>query len=123
MECECGEIYTEGPNNQLEGTVALSPWRLKDSRKRSTKSPSNSDILLALFERSVHCGKCKQELMREKRQYELTPPVSNKDEPVNSYSSREFVIRSTKAPEDSLMIRGVSGGYNTEGIPVDQAVS
>lgn len=116
VECECGEILTEGKNNQLDGSVLCSPWRLKDSRKRATKSPSQGEILVATFERSVHCGKCKQELMREKRQYELTPPATQADEPVTSYSSREFVMRppqTLKPPiEDNLLISGVSEGFN-----------
>lgn len=124
VECECGELFTEGKNNQLEGTIAVSPWRLKDSRKRQTKTSHQCDILIATFERSVHCGKCKQELLREKRQYELTPPITQNDEPVTSYSSRDFVIKAVVKQNDDLMIRGAAAPYNTgDMIAVDQVMS
>jgi hypothetical protein len=123
VECECGELFTEGKSNQLEGTIAVSPWRLKESRKRQTKTTHQCDILIAVFERSVHCGKCKQELMREKRQYELTPPIAQNDEPVTSYSSRDFVIKAVVKQNDDLMIRG-SAAYNTgDMIAVDQVMA
>ena len=116
VECECGEVFTEAKNNQLDGQILLGPWRLKESRKRQTKTPNQSDILVAQFERSVHCGKCKHELMREKRQYELTPPVTQSDEPVTSYSTREFIVRKPAPP--------IKDGYEiqVQGEVVDESV-
>jgi len=122
VECECGEIFTEGKNNQLEGNAALGPWRLKDNRKRQAKTSQQGDVLSALFERSVFCVKCKNELMREKRQYELTPPVSQSDEPVTSYSTREFAYR--KPNQNDLAVHATTDGFNTgDLIAVDQAFS
>jgi hypothetical protein len=92
IECECGEIFTDAKNNQLNGNVGLGPWLLKESRKRPSKS--QGDVLFATFERSVFCLKCKQELVRENRQYELTPPISHVDEVITSHSTREFIYRS-----------------------------
>jgi hypothetical protein len=60
--------------------------------------------------------------MREKRQYELTPPITQNDEPVTSYSSRDFVIKAVVKQNDDLMIRG-SAAYNTDMIPVDQVMA
>jgi hypothetical protein len=97
VECECGELFTENAKNQLEGNTICGPWKLKDSRRRNTKTDSGSDILIAMFERPVGCAKCKQELMREKRQYELTPPDKQTDDPVSVYASREFIVRSPQA--------------------------
>ena len=108
VECECGEMFTEGKNNQLDGKTALSSWRLKDGRKIDAKTPQQSDVLSVMFERSVFCDKCKKELMREKRQYELTPPVSQSDETVTSHSTREFVyLSSTKKPDLSVAGTGL----------------
>lgn len=117
VECECGETYNEGKNNSLEGTVALGPWRLKENRKRSTKTNQGSDILIGLFERSVHCGKCKQELMKDRRQYEVTPPSPGED-PVTSYVTREFVMKDDKIIQkdvDALEIEG------RDAVPVDSS--
>jgi len=128
VECECGEVFIEGKNNQLEGNTALGPWRLKDNRKRQGKTTQQGDILAAIFERSVFCIKCKNELMREKRQYELTPPVTQSDEPVTSYSTREFVYRQAPKPTASdlsaVNISVSSEGYNAgELIAVDQVIA
>lgn len=106
VECECGEMYLENSRNQLEGNVVCGAWKLKESRKRTTRTDVGSDILLATFERPVGCGKCKQELLRERRQYELTPPVNQSDEPVSVYSSREYVLRPSGTPaqaQDSMV--------------------
>ena len=103
IECECGEQFVEGQNNQLTGTVKFGPWRFISHRLRSAKSTTGGDILAALFERSVGCGKCGFELIREKRQYEITPPVNpNKPEPIPSSASREFVVVSVpEIPSES----------------------
>lgn len=121
VECECGEVFIEGKNNQLDGNTALGPWRLKDSRKRQGKTAQHGDVLAAIFERSVFCVKCKNELMREKRQYELTPPVTHSDEPVTSYSTREFLYKTLRSTVD---LSTAAEGYNTgEVIAVDQVIA
>jgi len=95
IECECGEVFLDGQNKQLTGNLKYGPWRYKTSRPRSSKSSNGGDILAVLFERSVECAKCGAELVREKRQYELTPPINpNKSEPIPSYFERELVVAS-----------------------------
>ena len=101
VECECGEVFYEGSGNQLEGNVVFGPWRLRGNRQRATKTVNNCDILVALFFRSLMCGKCKQEILREQKQYELTPPMSATDDPVTTLSNREYVM--VKAPSDSTI--------------------
>lgn len=106
VECECGEIFVDNKDtNQLEGNISFDPWRLKEAKK---KDKTSQDVLLAFFERSAFCKKCEQELMREKRQYELTPPIESLDEPVNSYSNREFVFKVTKLPKKNLSINSMN---------------
>ena len=99
IECECGETFNEVSNNQLEGNIVFGPWRLRGNRQRATKTANNCDILVALFFRSLFCGKCKQELLREQKQYELTPPISPTEEPVTTLSNREFIM--LKSTQDS----------------------
>lgn len=109
VECECGEIFAEGSKNSLMGNIAYGPWKLKGNRLRNTKSDKGCDILIAVFERSVGCGKCNHEMMREKRQYELTPPINNNDaDPISSYTSREFVLRSASVKTDSRVVDEVT---------------
>lgn len=101
IECECKELFTEGKDNQLEGEVIASPWKIKANRVRQTKSASGSDILVGHFQRSIICGKCKQELLRENRQYEVTPPVIPNDESVSSYFNRDFIMKSGETKSET----------------------
>lgn len=104
IECECGEIFAD-VRNHLQGNLKHGPWRYKTSRMRQAKSSNGGDIVATLFERSVECGKCGAELIREKRQYDLTPPVnSNKPEPIPSYSDRELVVVSN--PASGVLAKG-----------------
>lgn len=91
VECECGEKFTENNKGELIGNLIYSPWRLKQSKVRNTKSVNQCDILLTIFERAVGCAHCKQEIFREKKQYEITPPIGKEESPVSSYSSKDFV--------------------------------
>jgi hypothetical protein len=102
IECECGETFTD-VRTHLDGNIKYGPWQLKAHRMRETKAKSGGDILAAIWERTVECGGCGGELMREKRQYELTPPVDvTKPEPVGSYSSRELVVRSAPGTVEAV---------------------
>lgn len=102
IECECGEIFTDS-RTTLDGNVKRGPWLFKSHRIRETKAKDGGDILVASWDRAVECAKCGEELMHEKRQYELTPPSNpQKPEPVPSYSSRELVVRAEDLPKNIL---------------------
>lgn len=93
IECECGEVFVDH-RSHIEGNLKFGPWKARTHRVRETKSKSGGDILVALWDRTVECGKCGGELLKEKRQYELTPPADVKTpEPIGSYSSRDLIIR------------------------------
>ena len=97
IECECGEIFAD-VRNQLQGELKHGPWRFKTSRLRTQKTANGGDVVACIFERSVECAKCGMELIREKRQYDLTPPVNpSKPEPIPSFFDRELVV-SADAP-------------------------
>lgn len=92
IECECGQVFTDGKPH-LEGPTKYGPWKYKTNRLRETKTKNGGDIVVVCWERSVECGRCGSELLREKRQYELTPPLNaQKPEPVPSYGTRELVV-------------------------------
>jgi len=91
VECDCGELFHENNKGELTGNLIYSPWRLKHNKVRQTKSANQCDIMLCIFERAVGCAKCKQEIFRDKKQYEITPPIGKEDLPITSYSSKEYV--------------------------------
>lgn len=88
IECQCGEIYADSPKLI---DVIFGVWKLKDVRKKTGKE-DEKDIIIASFQRKVFCSKCSQELIKENRLYELTPPNSESDESVSFQSTREFVF-------------------------------
>lgn len=92
VECECGEVFQENEKGELIGNLIYSPWRCKQSKVRQTKTAQQCDILLCSFERAVGCGKCKQEIFRDRRQYEVTPPIGKESTPVTSYSSKDYIF-------------------------------
>lgn len=94
IECECGATFVENRDGLLEGNLAWSPWKHKNHRIRSTKSPSGGDIIVVVFIRSVHCKKCKSELLREKKEYEISPAARNDElETSNSCISKELLLK------------------------------
>lgn len=97
VECECGEVFREDEKGELTGNLIYSPWRCKQSKVRHTKTAQQCDILLCVFERAVGCGKCKQEIFRDKKQYEVTPPIGKESTPVTSYASKDFVFANKEA--------------------------
>jgi hypothetical protein len=120
VECECGEVFNEGSANQLEGNLIFGPWRLRGNRQRATKTPNNCDILVALFFRAIICGKCKQEIVREQKQYELSPPFNLGDEPYTVLSNREYIM--TKSPSDSstdLQVEEVNEEEDMQDVELD----
>ncbi len=99
VECECGEVFND-LRTHLLGNLIFGPWKAKTHRVRETKSKSGGDILVAVWERTVECGKCGGELLKEKRQYELSPPADvTKPEPISYYSSRELIVRGSEGAD------------------------
>lgn len=92
IECECGEAYLDTPQRYVQGAT-YGPWKYVSSNLRNTKTANGGDIMMIFWERIISCPKCGKDLMKEKRQYELTPPLNaNKPDPIPSASTREIVV-------------------------------